>query len=263
MGKVLTATGTPADINIRCRGYYYDDETGLYYLQSRYYDAEIGRFINADDTDYIGADGGVLSYNLFAYCQNNPCTNSDRAGTFINTLTGLLVGGIIGAINAAVSGDNIWAGAAIGAMTGTIAGFTADVAISTGGVCAIAIATVGGALASGLNYGATEKVNGRDIKWDELAVEMMIGAVANLLTFGVGGGSLSKVSGNPINNMTNALVETVMKNKTKRVAGKTVYKTAKSVAKNVTKNILAATTETATISGGAYLNSIVWKGILK
>jgi RHS repeat-associated protein len=65
---------------IRYRGYYYDTESGLYYLQSRYYDPETGRFINADDTDYLGASGTVLGYNLFAYCENNPVFYVDHTG---------------------------------------------------------------------------------------------------------------------------------------------------------------------------------------
>ena len=65
---------------IRYRGYYYDVETGLYYLQSRYYDPQTGRFINADDIDFIGADGSFASYNLFSYCSNNPVINSDPSG---------------------------------------------------------------------------------------------------------------------------------------------------------------------------------------
>ena len=81
-GKVLSATGTIAEINpIRYRGYYYDAETGLYYLQSRYYDPEIGRFISADDTQYLGASGTALGYNLFGYCENNPVNAADPTGT--------------------------------------------------------------------------------------------------------------------------------------------------------------------------------------
>ena len=54
------------------RGYYYDDEIGLYYLQSRYYDPATGRFLNADGVEYLGANGDIYSYNLYAYCSNNP-----------------------------------------------------------------------------------------------------------------------------------------------------------------------------------------------
>ena len=65
----------------RYRGYYYDTETGFYYVSSRYYDPEIGRFINADDIAYLGM-GGLTSYNLFAYCGNNPVMGYDPYGTF-------------------------------------------------------------------------------------------------------------------------------------------------------------------------------------
>ena len=65
---------------LRYRGYVYDRETGLYYLQSRYYNPTWGRFINADDTAYLGADGTLLSYNLFAYCGNNPVMYADPTG---------------------------------------------------------------------------------------------------------------------------------------------------------------------------------------
>ena len=58
---------------VRYRGYYYDSETGLYYLNARYYDPEVGRFINADET----LSGG---FNLFEYCLNNPILLSDLNG---------------------------------------------------------------------------------------------------------------------------------------------------------------------------------------
>lgn len=64
----------------RYRSYMYDTETGFYYLQSRYYDPETGRFLNADDTKYICGTGRVLSSNLFTYCENNPIMYSDPSG---------------------------------------------------------------------------------------------------------------------------------------------------------------------------------------
>lgn len=78
-GAILSATGTMAEINpLRYRGYYYDSETGFYYLQSRYYDPAIGRFINADA--FASTGQGVLGYNMFAYCRNNPVCRVDISG---------------------------------------------------------------------------------------------------------------------------------------------------------------------------------------
>ena len=62
------------------RGYCYDANTGLYYLQSRYYDPNTGRFINADSTDYLNVSGTVLGCNLFIYCENDPVNNVDPTG---------------------------------------------------------------------------------------------------------------------------------------------------------------------------------------
>jgi len=73
-----------ASINpLRYRGYVYDEDTTLYYLQTRYYDPTTGRFINADDTAYIGATGTVLSANIFTYCENNPINYTDSTGRFL------------------------------------------------------------------------------------------------------------------------------------------------------------------------------------
>ena len=60
------------------RGYYYDTDLGLYYLQSRYYDANTCRFINADS--YISTGQGILGYNMYAYCGNNPVNRVDPTG---------------------------------------------------------------------------------------------------------------------------------------------------------------------------------------
>lgn len=63
---------------LRYRGYVYDQDTGLYYLQSRYYNPEIGRFISADA---LISTGGLLGNNMFAYCLNNPVNGCDPCGT--------------------------------------------------------------------------------------------------------------------------------------------------------------------------------------
>ncbi len=70
-----------ANINpFRYRGYYYDVETGLYYLQSRYYDPEIGRFINADVPELINSVNELLGLNLMCYCCNNVINCQDYLG---------------------------------------------------------------------------------------------------------------------------------------------------------------------------------------
>ena len=79
---------------LRYRGYIYDRDTGLYYLQSRYYDPAIGRFINADTYTTTDADG-LLSTNMFAYCENNPVMGTDPNGE-LHILAGALIGGVIG-----------------------------------------------------------------------------------------------------------------------------------------------------------------------
>ena len=90
-GEIISAEGDLAEINpLRYRGYYYDSETGFYYLQSRYYDPENHRFINADT--YASTDSGdAISCNVFAYCNNNPVVFLDSTGMYsISAVTTLL-----------------------------------------------------------------------------------------------------------------------------------------------------------------------------
>lgn len=106
-GKVLSVTGSDTIIDnlnpFRCRSYYYDVETGFYYLQSRYYDPEVGRFINCDDVNYIGLTESEVSYNPFAYCENDPVNDSDPSGT-IAISTCVIIGACIGAIIGGATG---------------------------------------------------------------------------------------------------------------------------------------------------------------
>ena len=82
-GNILSTSGSMAatlgaDNPFRYRGYYYDNESGLYYLQTRYYDPAVGRFINADGFTSTGQ--GFLGNNMYAYCLYNPVSYSDPAG---------------------------------------------------------------------------------------------------------------------------------------------------------------------------------------
>ena len=89
-GTTITSTTHIANVNsFRYRGYYYDVETKLYYLQSRYYDPVVGRFVNGDETGVIlGGPDNHLDYNLYLYCYNEPVQGYDPSGEKASTLVG-------------------------------------------------------------------------------------------------------------------------------------------------------------------------------
>ena len=130
-GEIISAEGDLAEINpLRYRGYYYDSETGFYYLQSRYYDPENHRFINADS--YASTDSGdAISCNMFAYCGNNPVMRGDEDGEVWSKLVCMLVGAAVGALTSALatlttggSGRDVLKSAVVGAFAGGVIGFT-------------------------------------------------------------------------------------------------------------------------------------------
>ena len=150
---MLSITGMYADtlgVNnpIRYRGYYQDFETGFYYLQSRYYDPAVRRFINADS---VLSQGTILGNNLFAYCLNNPVNLADETGNLpffaITAAIGEVVGAVVEGVVAAKNGGNIWAGIGIGAATGALIG--AGAGMATGAVLAGSITATTGAVVSG------------------------------------------------------------------------------------------------------------------
>ena len=95
-GTVMEQSTFIGNVNpLRYRGYYYDTETGFYYLQSRYYDPAIGRFISADN--YASTGQGFIGCNMFAYCGNNPVNYSDPSGRLaaIPVVIGLFVATLV------------------------------------------------------------------------------------------------------------------------------------------------------------------------
>ena len=134
----------------RYRSYYYDTETRLYYLQTRYYDPEVGRFISQDDVDY--AEPEVINgLNLYAYCGNNPVMNVDPNGTwfftFLAILAGLLLGGVISGVNSVMnaSENEDKFGAFLGGfVNGVFSSLGVAIGVATGGVGGAIISTVFG-----------------------------------------------------------------------------------------------------------------------
>ena len=188
-GKIITATGDLAEINpLRYRGYYYDSETGFYYLQSRYYDPEICRFINGDK--YSATATGFLGYNMFAYCDNNPVIRFDNGGTFWNIVIGAAVGAIVsGVVSFATQAiehgiENVnWARVGIAAASGAITGGCAASGIPVNGQ--MIVGGVVGAVSSGLDtYYAYKNSDEKATVWD-YTKNIAIGA-----TLGVIGGRL-------------------------------------------------------------------------
>ncbi len=100
-GNAITSATHIGNLNpFRYRGYYYDSETGLYYLMSRYYDPVTHRFINADG--YFQSGGGILDANMSAYCANNPIIRLDTNGEFWEIAAIIAV--VVGICTAVLSG---------------------------------------------------------------------------------------------------------------------------------------------------------------
>lgn len=151
----------------RYRGYYYDVETGFYYLQSRYYDPEVGRFITIDNIDYADPET-INGLNLYAYCNNNPVMFVDPTGhLFLFCLiafmiTGALLGGLKKGVEAYNNGARGWElagqvalGVGIGTVVGALTGAGVGAGITLIGTGASAVGGVfalaeGGALSAGL-----------------------------------------------------------------------------------------------------------------
>ncbi len=183
-GKLIAATGSLANTvganqPFRYRGYVYDEETGWYYLQSRYYDPTTCRFISADVL--LSTGQGVIGHNSFAYCGNNPIARTDDEGEFWHIVIGAAIGAVLGfASNVAgqlISGKKIdLASAGISAATGAIVG-----GLSAAGVPAVAVG-IANAVCSGAET-VIEQVRekGKVDNWLDVGVQTAVGFVSGYL----------------------------------------------------------------------------------
>ena len=115
-GKLLSTSGSLASTlgknnPFRYRGYVYDEETGFYYLQSRYYNPEVGRFISSDVL--LSTGQGVLGHNAYAYCGNNPVNRIDPSGQF--WITALIVTAVVAVCTVTFSGCSAQPASDVGA----------------------------------------------------------------------------------------------------------------------------------------------------
>ena len=199
-GKLLDCTGMMAatlgaDNPFRYRGYVYDEEIGLYYLQSRYYNPWWGRFINADEVD--STDSEIFSENKYAYCNNDPTVQEDSIGSIGHLAIGALVGAVTGFVGqivsdvitsacegkVTVSSWQTYVGATIGGAVG------GAVFAATGGnpnLATKASCAVSGAVTTFVG-GALEKVTNRDYdqSWSDIMANTAIDAGAGLILAGV------------------------------------------------------------------------------
>jgi len=129
-GSAIMESLNIGDLNpIRYRGYYWDDEIQMYYLHTRYYNPEWGRFLNADSLMIAG--NALTATNMYAYCNGNPVNLADgsgQLGKLIKAAVGAVVGAGAGLVAGAKAGYETGGvlgaigGGAAGAVTGGIAG---------------------------------------------------------------------------------------------------------------------------------------------
>ena len=166
------------------RGYYYDSDTEMYFLKSRYYNPELCRFISSDDSDtLLYTPDDVTDKNLFAYCDNNPISRMDIDGDLWNVIVGAMVGAGIEIASQIFTGKSLstinWKKVGISALSG---GLTA------------AVGPVAGCLISGATDLAMEMVDG-NVKGVNDAVKVFAKGTARAVVcygFGTAIGKVTK-----------------------------------------------------------------------
>ena len=264
-GRILSKTGTMAStlgtLNpFRYRGYVYDEETGLYYVSSRYYNPETSRFINTDDIDLLGINDDCASLNLFAYCGNNPVSREDANGGFWLTVGIMAIGGLIGAAISAIS-SVVTQQAQTGTVNWKSVGVATASGFASGAIAASPLGLTGqmvaGGVIGGLSYAADCYVNDEAIAMDDAVLSVGLGVFSGWLG---GSGANEKMVLNNVVKGANKTIVREMRRANRKYAQKAIAATIR--ARNNTFAItawdagvkFAAGTEISNAINGQYSN---------
>jgi len=262
-GRLLTIhDSTTAKVGtknpFRYREYFWDEEIRLYYLNTRYYDPEVGRFLNPDNISVIKA--GEIGYNdknLYAYCDNNPIMRADEEGEFWNYLLGAGIGTLISAgyeiISQAINNggfkDINWKKVGVAALSGAIGGTLAAGGLSVGYQ----------ALWSAVNsldvYLVNQKIDKKAITVQGAVTSAAVGTVG-----GVVGGSGSRYAGGPIRK--NSFGKALEIQKRYAATGDPSYNGITQAIKNARPGVIKQGTWDTLKSGGVSFFSSIGKTVV-
>ncbi len=202
----------------RYRGYYYEKGAKLYYLKSRFYDPETGRFVSPDDISYLAPDM-VNGLNLYAYCGNNPVMRVDPNGNFaISAILSVALKGLIGAgINTATSfvaakatgQDFTWKDAVSSAISGAVGAFSSPL-----GAAINAIYSIEKAYKDGYSMETSLLIGGITAISSMITMEGIIGVLGGDVSDALTNGVVNLVFGASSSLLTEAISETIMMNST-------------------------------------------------
>ncbi len=173
----------------RYRGYYYDTETELYYLQTRYYDPELGRFISQDSLEYADPET-INGLNLYAYCGNNPVMNVDPSGKslllFLCVLGGIVLAGVINGVGAVINAsenENKWGVFLGGFINGVVSAAGIAIGVATGGVLGGIIAVGAGFLGGFVGDAISQSISYGNVDLTQATYAGVVNGFINLATF--------------------------------------------------------------------------------
>ena len=226
---------------ITYRGYYFDSETNLYYVSSRYYDAKIGRFVSPDNTAVLtAAMDGLTDKNYFAYCDNNPIMRADKGGDFWHILVGAAVGVISqyvsDVVENVVSGQRGWDAFK---PKSSVVDYVASAA--SGALAATGIGALGSKLAnsaiSGAAYAANQLIAGEEVNTAEMAQAMISSAITS--GAGINGKKLRAVY-----KRSNQVLATAVSSK--KIA---MYTAKKAMVRETVKKEIVSSVRSSAVSG--------------